>query len=239
MSDARKRMRDIFAGDGSEHDASDTGSVFSETEPFNCVETVVATNPEPPLAEETREIRERRRMYETIRKQKISGMQYAPDDLRLTLCIVLKPRTMQERIKAMFCEREDKTQSYKEYVCESLSKTSKCYDETWRYEADSKFESAVKSIECSKLFVKVGPEKYETVDAAAVIFRGPKFTLCSGNFSKTFTCFGNTISCSEFRHFVAQFEVERRNLGLPRPGECFLQSLKFQDGKYHITWGNN
>tara|TARA_Y100000768_G_scaffold328014_1_gene265839 strand:+ start:386 stop:1084 length:699 start_codon:yes stop_codon:yes gene_type:complete len=232
-------MDDPFESDYSEYDASDTSSVFSKTGSIDCDETVVATSPEPPPTEETREMRERRRMYETIRKLKISGMQYAPDDLQLTLCIVLKTHTMQERIKAMFCEREDKTQSYEQYVCDSLSKSSDRYDETWRYEADSHFEKSVKTIECSKLFVKVGPEKYETVDGAAVVFRGPKFTLCSGNFSKTCTCFGNTISCSEFRHFVAQFEVERRNLGLPRPGECFLQSLKFQDGKYHITWGNN
>ena len=230
-------MDDPFASDYSGYGSSDTNSVFSEAQPLDCDETVVATSPEPPLAEETRETRERRRMYQTIRELKISGMQYALDDMRLTLSIVLKTHTMQERMKAMFCKREDKTQSYQEYVCSSLSPKGN-YDETWRYEADSHFEKSVKSIECSKLFVEVGPEKYETIDEDAVLFRGPKFTLCSGNFSKTLECFGNQLICAEFRHFVSQFEVERRNLGLPRPDECFLQSLKFQDGKYHITWGN-
>ena len=222
--------------DCSESELSDTDSVFSEAQPIDCDQTVAATSPAPSPTEECRETRKRRKMYELIREKELPGFQYNTDDLRLTLCIGLQCRTSLQRIHAMFKERKDQTQTFANFFhkCDD-----DCRDEAWNYEADSKFESAVKSIECSKLFVEVGPGKSETIDEDAVVFRGSKFTLCSGDFSKTLECFGNQLICAEFRHFVSEFEVGRRNKGLPRPDECFLQSLKFKDGKYHIAWGNN
>ena len=228
-------MDDLLMSDCSECELSDTSSVFSEAQPIDCDQAVAATSPVPSPTEECRETRKRRKMYELIREKELPGFQYNTDDLRLTLCIRLRCRSQMQRIEAMFDSRNDKKQKFADFFKECVGKNS---DEAWTYEADSKFESAVKSIECSKLFVQVGPEKYETIDEDAVAFRGSKFTLCHNDFSKTLECFGNQLICAEFRHFVSEFEVERRNKGLPRPDECFLQSLKFQDGKYHITWGN-
>jgi hypothetical protein len=189
--------------------------------------------------------RDRQNMFKTIREKEINGFQYDPRELSFSINIDLVRQTDNDRLYAMYCAETKTPVLFDRYIktLDPVVRENKLKDEVWCYMADLKFSGAVKHVSCSFINIldDTGNDWIE-LDDSTVVFRGKSLKLRHGDFTqeKQLARLDNTLTCHEFRHFVADFEKKRRQQGLADPDHCFFEGLELceKEGGYKIHWGS-